>query len=85
MKNVFVNGYGSIGSRIAEFIKDDSEINVIGVGKHSPDEKVDLAIKNGFSVYVPQKKIDNFKLEQKFCKKPYFKIDRKFDAKPRPD
>ena len=61
MKNVFVNGYGSIGSRIAEFIKDDSEINVIGVGKHSPDEKVDLAIKNGFSVYVPQKKIDNFK------------------------
>ena len=43
MKNVFVNGYGSIGSRIAEFIKDDSEINVIGVGKHSPDEKVDLA------------------------------------------
>jgi len=61
MKNVFVNGYGSIGSRIAEFIKDDSEINVIGVGKHSPDEKVDLAIKNGFSVYVPQKKIDDFK------------------------
>jgi glyceraldehyde-3-phosphate dehydrogenase (NAD(P)) len=60
MKNVFVNGYGSIGSRIAEFIKDDSEINVIGIGKHSPDEKVDLAIKNGFSVYVPQKKIDNF-------------------------
>ena len=36
MKNVFVNGYGSIGSRIAEFIKDDSEINVIGVGKHLP-------------------------------------------------
>ena len=61
MKNVFVNGYGSIGSRIAEFIKDDSEINVIGVGKHSPDDKVDLAIKNGFSVYVPQKKIDDFK------------------------
>jgi len=60
MKNVFVNGYGSIGSRIAEFIKDDSEINVIGIGKHSPDDKVDLAIKNGFSVYVPQKKIDNF-------------------------
>tara|TARA_Y100001001_G_scaffold86387_1_gene84523 strand:- start:970 stop:1182 length:213 start_codon:yes stop_codon:yes gene_type:complete len=60
MKNVFVNGYGSIGSRIAEFIKDDSEINVIGVGKHSPDEKVDLVIKNGFSVYVPQKKIDDY-------------------------
>src|SRR3989304_3583299 len=28
MKKVFVNGYGSIGSRIAQFIKDDSEIEV---------------------------------------------------------
>ena len=26
MKNVFVNGYGSIGSRIAEFIKDEDVI-----------------------------------------------------------
>ena len=57
MKNVFVNGYGSIGSRIAEFIKDDSEINVIGVGKHSPDEKVDLAIKMGFLYMFHRKKL----------------------------
>ena len=40
MKKVFVNGYGTIGSRIAKFIKDDSDIVVIGIGKHSPDEKV---------------------------------------------
>ncbi len=39
MKKVFVNGYGSIGSRITSFLKDDPEINVIGVGKYSPDEK----------------------------------------------
>ena len=35
MKKVFVNGYGSIGNRIAEFIKDDPDIDVIGIGKHS--------------------------------------------------
>jgi len=29
-----------IGSRIVSFIKDDPEITIIGVGKHSPDEKV---------------------------------------------
>src|SRR3990170_1868925 len=61
MKKVFVNGYGSIGSRIAQFIKDDSELEVIGVGKYSPDEKVNMAISRGFSVYVPEKKQDLFK------------------------
>ena len=34
MKKVFVNGYGSIGSRIAKFVKEDSDIDVIGIGKH---------------------------------------------------
>ena len=61
MKKVFVNGYGSIGSRIVKFIKDDSDIIVIGIGKHSPDEKVQYAIDDGFSVYVPEDKYDNFK------------------------
>jgi glyceraldehyde-3-phosphate dehydrogenase (NAD(P)) len=61
MKKVFINGYGSIGSRLAQFIKDDPEISVIGVGKYSPDEKVQDAISRGFDVYVPEKKIDSFK------------------------
>jgi len=61
VKKVFVNGYGTIGSRIAKFIKDDSDIIVLGVGKHSPDEKVQQAIDNGFSVYVPEDKSDSFK------------------------
>lgn len=61
MKRVFVNGYGSIGNRIAQFIKDDPQIKVIGVGKFSPDEKVNDAISRGFDVYVPQKNIDSFK------------------------
>ena len=44
MKKVFVNGYGSIGSRIIQFIKDDPEIEVVGVGKYSPDSKVQEAL-----------------------------------------
>ncbi len=56
MKKVFVNGYGSIGSRITEFIKDDPEISVIGIGKYSPDDKIALAISRGLDVYVPEKK-----------------------------
>ena len=61
MKKVFVNGYGSIGSRITSFLKDDPEIIVIGVGKYSPDDDVNVAISHGLDVYVPERKSDNFK------------------------
>ena len=60
MKKVFVNGYGSIGRRITAFLKDDPEVSIIGVGKYSPDEKVNFAIAKGLKVYVPEKKIDDF-------------------------
>ena len=61
LKKVFVNGYGSIGSRITQFIKDDPEIQVLGVGKYSPDSKVEEALSNGFNVFVPKSKEDDFK------------------------
>ena len=62
MKKVFVNGYGSIGSRITSFLKDDPEITVIGIGKYSPDDKVNLAISKGLDVYVPEKKLMIFQI-----------------------
>jgi glyceraldehyde-3-phosphate dehydrogenase (NAD(P)) len=60
MKKVFVNGYGSIGRRIIQFINDDPEIEVVGVGKYSPDSKVNDAIEKGFKVYVPEKNQNAF-------------------------
>jgi len=60
MKKVFVNGYGSIGRRIIQFIKDDPEIEVVGVGKYSPDSKVNDALEKGFKVYVPEKNQNAF-------------------------
>jgi len=60
MKKVFVNGYGSIGSRITAFLKDDPEITVFGIGKYSSDEKVTDAISRGLNVYVPERKLDDF-------------------------
>jgi glyceraldehyde-3-phosphate dehydrogenase (NAD(P)) len=61
VKKVFVNGYGSIGSRITQFIADDKDIHLVGVGKYSPDEKVSDAIGRGFRVYVPKAKVESFK------------------------
>src|SRR5438552_2768356 len=61
MKRVIVKGEGSICSRIAQFIDDDNDIEVTGVGKYSPDVKVTDAISRGFKVYVPKDKTDAFK------------------------
>ena len=52
-KKVFVNGYGSIGKRIAAFISEDPEIDLIGVGKYSNDAGVSDAKSKGHNVYVP--------------------------------
>lgn len=57
---VFVNGYGSIGSRIASFLQDDPEVDVVGVGKYSPDAGVDRATSSGLDVYVPHDSISKF-------------------------
>ena len=60
MKKIFVNGYGSIGSRIASFLLDDPEVSVIGVGKYSPGGAVEQAISNGLAVYVPKDRMERF-------------------------
>ena len=60
MKRVFVNGYGSIGSRISNFINDDPEIQLLGVGKYSPDNKTNDIINSGLSVFVPNSRLTNF-------------------------
>ena len=58
---IFVNGYGSIGSRIASFLMDDPELVVIGVGKQSPDmQSIKKAKGVGLKVYVPARKLDQF-------------------------
>ena len=60
MPGVFVNGYGSIGSRIASFLQDDPEVDLVGVGKYSPDEGVQRARSRGLDVYVPEDRMDAF-------------------------
>ena len=60
MKRVFVNGYGSIGSRIASFIADDPELELAGVGKHSPGPRVAEIARSGTRVYAPEARMAEF-------------------------
>ncbi len=57
---MFINGYGSIGRRLASAISHDNEIRVVGVAKYTADEKVFEAIRNHFEVYVPKVKVRDF-------------------------
>lgn len=60
MKRVFVNGYGSIGSRIAAFVSDDPQVELVGVGKHSPGPAVARASARGLRVFAPASKAESF-------------------------
>lgn len=60
VKRVFINGYGSIGSRITSFIQQDTDIEVVGIGKYSPDDNVKIALSRGLKVYVPERKLTDF-------------------------
>ncbi len=59
-KAVFVNGYGSIGRRVAAFLAEDPQIRVVGVGKQSPGAGVAEAASRGFAVYVPEDRAGRF-------------------------
>jgi glyceraldehyde-3-phosphate dehydrogenase (NAD(P)) len=61
MVRVFINGYGNIGRRLASALSHDKEIQFVGIGKYSIDEKLDEAFAKKFPVYVPEEKMPEFK------------------------
>lgn len=61
MVRVFINGYGNIGRRIASAFSHDKEIQFVGIGKYSIDERLEEAITKKFKVYVPEQKIADFR------------------------
>lgn len=60
MVRVFINGYGNIGRRLASAFSHDKEIQFVGIGKYSIDDRVDEAFAKKFAVYVPEQKIHDF-------------------------
>ena len=61
MVRVFINGYGNIGRRLASAFSHDKEIQFVGIGKYSIDNKLDEAFSKKFPVYVPDEKVSEFK------------------------
>lgn len=61
MVKVFINGYGNIGKRLASAFSHDKEIQFVGIGKYSIDDRIDEAFAKKFAVYVPEQKISDFR------------------------
>ncbi|WP_247003743.1 type II glyceraldehyde-3-phosphate dehydrogenase [Halosolutus gelatinilyticus] len=62
MLRVGVNGYGTIGKRVADAIRAQPDMAVHGVAKVSPDYVAIGAVENGYDVYaVDEDRIDGFR------------------------
>lgn len=58
---VAVNGYGTIGKRIATSILRNDDFKLVGVAKYTPDYRALIAAKQGVKIYVPREKVEAFK------------------------
>ncbi|MGQ4891373.1 MAG: type II glyceraldehyde-3-phosphate dehydrogenase [Candidatus Njordarchaeia archaeon] len=57
---VAINGYGTIGKRIADAILKQDDMQLVGVTKFTPSYSVLLANKKGIPVYTKSESVENF-------------------------
>ena len=51
---VGINGFGVIGRRVAYAVNKQEDMELVGVGKTSPDYKAKIGIEKGFNFFVPE-------------------------------
>jgi glyceraldehyde-3-phosphate dehydrogenase (NAD(P)) len=52
MKNVGINGYGTIGKRVADAVACQDDMQITGVTKRTPDFEAQMAVEKGFPLYI---------------------------------
>jgi glyceraldehyde-3-phosphate dehydrogenase (NAD(P)) len=60
MPQVGINGYGTIGKRVADAVDQQPDLTVGGVAKTSPNYAAHHAVKRGYELYVPADRTDQF-------------------------
>ncbi len=58
---VAVNGYGTIGKRVASAVSKQEDMELVGVTKTRPNFEARAALDRGFSIYVPDESVQAFK------------------------
>ena len=57
---VCVNGYGTIGKRVADAVAAHPKMQLVGISKYTPDNHARVAEKLGYGIYVPAEKKADF-------------------------
>lgn len=52
MKSVAVNGYGTIGKRVADAVSAQEDMKIVGVSKTKPDFEARMAVEKGYDLYI---------------------------------
>ncbi|MDO5851986.1 MAG: phosphorylating glyceraldehyde-3-phosphate dehydrogenase [Methanobacteriaceae archaeon] len=52
MKNIGINGYGTIGKRVADAVQAQDDMKIAGVTKRSPDFEAKTAVERGYDLYI---------------------------------
>lgn len=61
---ILVNGYGTIGKRVADAVNLQKDFELVGIAKTKPDFEAQLAIEKGYSIFCSMdKNIELFKKE----------------------
>ncbi|MFB6101613.1 MAG: glyceraldehyde-3-phosphate dehydrogenase, partial [Haloplanus sp.] len=50
MIRVGVNGYGTIGKRVADAVNSMPDMELVGIGKASPNHTADAAAERGYDI-----------------------------------
>jgi len=61
MTSVAVNGYGTIGKRVADAVAAQPDMELAGVAKTRPNHEAELAVRNGYPLYYAvEERADRF-------------------------
>ncbi|MBO7205587.1 MAG: glyceraldehyde-3-phosphate dehydrogenase, partial [Candidatus Methanomethylophilaceae archaeon] len=57
---VGINGYGTIGKRVATAVNQQDDMEIVGITKTRPTYEAKDAVKKGYPVYVPKESLEAF-------------------------
>jgi glyceraldehyde-3-phosphate dehydrogenase (NAD(P)) len=57
---IAVNGYGTIGKRVADAVQAQDDMEVVGISKTKPNYEAAVAYQLGYSIYAPAANVEAF-------------------------
>ena len=58
---VGINGYGTIGKRVATAVNQQDDMEIVGITKTRPTYEAKDAARQGYPIYVPEESLEAFK------------------------